>query len=434
MLTSNLKILGIVIVVCAFCYGNAVRYRKVGDLGLVMDLIEHQYVDQSKAEDLYNAAMKGMIDSLDPYSGYVPPSSIISFRSVLEQEFGGLGVSLDGPPRRDRFTVVSALFDSPAYRAGVKPGDVILEVDGQKVDGIAFEQLTSKLRGKEGTKVQLLLKRGEEAEPFAVDVTRGIIEVESVLGDQRKEDGSWDYRMAADSSIAYLRIELFGEKTHEELRKAIQGLEGISGLIIDLRDNSGGLLESAITVCDYFLDEGVIVETKGRQVSDRETFHAKPGVLVPNDTPIIVLVNQYSASASEIMAACLQDNGRAKVVGMRTFGKGSVQNVIPLDGGRAALRLTTAYYFPPSGKMIHRRKGALEEEIWGVMPDPGCEIDIDTTQVEAVIERFRKRSDPINYLNPLKSEAPAVERDPTLSTDPQLQKALELLQAAKGSA
>ncbi len=118
MLTSNLKIIGIVIVVCAFCYGNAVRYRKVGDLGLVMDLIEHQYVDQSKAEDLYNAAMKGMIDSLDPYSGYVPPSSIVSFRSVLEQEFGGLGVSLDGPPRRDRFTVVSALFDSPAYRAG----------------------------------------------------------------------------------------------------------------------------------------------------------------------------------------------------------------------------------------------------------------------------------------------------------------------------
>jgi carboxyl-terminal processing protease len=434
MLTSNLKILGIVIVICAFCYGNAVRYRKVGDLGLVMDLIEHQYVDQSKAEDLYNAAMKGMVDSLDPYSGYVPPSSIVSFRSVLEQEFGGLGVSLDGPPRRDRFTVVSALFDSPAYRAGVKPGDVILEVDGQKVDGIEFEQLTSKLRGKEGTKVQLLLKRGDDAEPFVVDVTRGIIEVESVLGDQRKEDGSWDYRLAADPSIAYLRIELFGEKTHEELRKAIQSLEGISGVIIDLRDNSGGLLESAISICDYFLDDGVVVETKGRQVADRETFYAKPGVLVPNDIPMIVLVNQNSASASEIMAACLQDNGRAKVVGMRTFGKGSVQNVIPLDGGRAALRLTTAYYFPPSGKMIHRRKDAKPEEHWGVVPDQGCEIDIDTTQIEAMIDRFRKRSDPANYSNPTESEASESERDPTLSADPQLKKALELVLATKASA
>jgi carboxyl-terminal processing protease len=434
MLTSNLKILGIVIVVCAFCYGNAVRYRKVGDLGLVMDLIEHQYVDQSKAEDLYNAAMKGMVDSLDPYSGYVPPSSIVSFRSVLEQEFGGLGVSLDGPPRRDRFTVVSALFDSPAYRAGVKPGDVILEVDGQKVDGIEFEQLTSKLRGKEGTKVQLLLKRGDDAEPFVVDVTRGIIEVESVLGDQRKEDGSWDYRLAADPSIAYLRIELFGEKTHEELRKAIQSLEGISGVIIDLRDNSGGLLESAITICDYFLDDGVVVETKGRQVADRETFYAKPGVLVPNDIPMIVLVNENSASASEIMAACLQDNGRAKVVGMRTFGKGSVQNVIPLDGGRAALRLTTAYYFPPSGKMIHRRKDAKPEEHWGVMPDQGCEIDIDTTQIEAMIDRFRKRSDPANYSKPKESEASESEPDPTLSADPQLKKALELVLATKASA
>jgi carboxyl-terminal processing protease len=434
MLTSNLKILGIVIVVCAFCYGNAVRYRKVGDLGLVMDLIEHQYVDQSKAEDLYNAAMKGMVDSLDPYSGYVPPSSIVSFRSVLEQEFGGLGVSLDGPPRRDRFTVVSALFDSPAYRAGVKPGDVILEVDGQKVDGIEFEQLTSKLRGKEGTKVQLLLKRGDDAEPFVVDVTRGIIEVESVLGDQRKEDGSWDYRLAADPSIAYLRIELFGEKTHEELRKAIQSLEGISGVIIDLRDNSGGLLESAISICDNFLDDGVVVETKGRQAADRETFYAKPGVLVPNDIPMIVLVNQNSASASEIMAACLQDNGRAKVVGMRTFGKGSVQNVIPLDGGRAALRLTTAYYFPPSGKMIHRRKDAKPEEHWGVMPDQGCEIDIDTTQIEAMIDRFRKRSDPANYSKPTESEASESERDPTLSADPQLKKALELVLATKASA
>ena len=434
MLTSNLKILGIIIVICAFCYGNAARYRKVGDLGLVMDLIEHQYVDESKAEDLYNSAMKGMVDSLDPYSGYVPPSSIVSFRSVLEQEFGGLGVSLDGPPRRDRFTVVSALFDSPAYRAGVKPGDVILEVDGQKIEGLEFEQLTSKLRGKEGTKVQLRLERGEGSEPFVVDVTRGIIEVESVLGDQRKEDGSWDYRMAADPSIAYLRIELFGEKTHEELRKAIQGLDGIDGLIIDLRDNSGGLLESAITICDYFLDEGVVVETKGRQAADRETFFAKPGVLVPKDVPMMVLVNQNSASASEIMAACLQDNCRAKVVGMRTFGKGSVQNVIPLDGGRAALRLTTAYYFPPSGKMIHRRKGAKPDESWGVVPDPGCEIDIDSTQLDALIDRFRKRSDPANYLNPADSESPDLDRDPTLSDDPQLKKALELLQATKASA
>lgn len=434
MLTANLKILGIIIVICAFCYGNAARYRKVGDLGLVMDLIEHQYVDESKSEDLYNAAMKGMVGSLDPYSGFVPPSSIVSFRSVLEQEFGGLGVSLDGPPRRDRYTVVSALFDSPAYRAGIKPGDVILEVDGQRVEGIEFEQLTSRLRGKEGTKVKLLLQRGNETEPFSVDVIRDIIEVESVLGDQRKPDGSWDYRLAIDPSIAYLRIELFGEKTHEELKKAIQGLGKVNGLIIDLRDNSGGLLESAITICDYFLDEGIIVETKGRQAADRETFYAKPGVLVPKDLPITILVNQNSASASEIMAACLQDNCRAKVVGMRTFGKGSVQNVIPLDGGRAALRLTTAYYFPPSGKMIHRRKGAELKDSWGVKPDPGYEVDLDADDLEALIERLRRRSDPANYVDPTDLEMAPEVRDPTISADPQLKKAVELLQDAKTSA
>lgn len=427
MLTANLKILLFAVVVCTFCYGNAARIRKVRDLALVMDLIDSQYVDESNPEELYNAAMKGMIDSLDPYSGFVPPSSLMSFRSVLEQEFGGLGVSLDGPPRRDRFTVVSALFDSPAYKVGIKPGDVILEIDGESVEGYEFDNLTKRLRGKQGTKVKLLLERQGEETPVAVEVTRGTIEVESVLGDQRKPDGSWDFRMAADPRIAYIRIELFGEKTREELRKAIQSVEGMRGLIIDLRDNSGGLLESAIAICDYFLDDGVLVETKGRRRSERETFYAKSGVIIPKDIPIAVLVNQNSASASEIMAACLQDNRRATVIGKRTFGKGSVQNVIPLDGGRAALRLTTAYYFPPSGKMIHRRKDAKPEDDWGVVPDEGFEVGIESDQLEQLIDRFRKRSDPANYVDPLTNRPDSEDLDTTLSNDPQLNKAVEFV-------
>lgn len=427
MLTANLKILLFAVVVCTFCYGNAARFRKVRDLALVMDLIDSQYVEESNPEELYNAAMKGMIDSLDPYSGFIPPSSLMSFRSVLEQEFGGLGVSLDGPPRRDRFTVVSALFDSPAYKVGIKPGDVILEIDGESVEGYEFDNLTKRLRGKQGTKVKLLLERQGEEKPLAFEVTRGTIEVESVLGDQRKPDGSWDFRMAADPRIAYLRIELFGEKTREELRKAIQSVEGIRGLIIDLRDNSGGLLESAIAICDYFLDDGVLVETKGRRRAERETFYAKSGVIIPKDIPIAVLVNQNSASASEIMAACLQDNHRATVIGKRTFGKGSVQNVIPLDGGRAALRLTTAYYFPPSGKMIHRRKDAKSEDDWGVVPDEGFEVGIEASELDQLIDRFRKRSDPANYVDPLMIPRDIADSDTTLGSDPQLKKAVEFL-------
>ncbi|XZE19280.1 S41 family peptidase [Pirellulaceae bacterium SH449] len=427
MLTTNLKILLFAVVVCTFCYGNAARIRKVRDLALVMDLIDSQYVDESNPEELYNAAMKGMIDSLDPYSGFVPPSSLMSFRSVLEQEFGGLGVSLDGPPRRDRFTVVSALFDSPAYKVGIKPGDVILEIDGESVEGYEFDNLTKRLRGKQGTKVKLLLERQGEETPMAVEVTRGTIEVESVLGDQRKPDGNWDFRMAADPRIAYIRIELFGEKTREELRKAIQSVEGMRGLIIDLRDNSGGLLESAIAICDYFLDDGVLVETKGRRRSERETFYAKPGVIIPKDIPIAVLVNQNSASASEIMAACLQDNQRATVIGKRTFGKGSVQNVIPLDGGRAALRLTTAYYFPPSGKMIHRRKDAKSDDDWGVVPDEGFEVGIELDQLDQLIDRFRKRSDPANYVDPVTIPPDVADSDTTLGSDPQLNKAVEFV-------
>jgi carboxyl-terminal processing protease len=429
MLTANVKLLGIVILVCAFCYGNAVRFRRVGDLSLVMDLVEHQYVDEAKPQDLYHAAMKGMIESLDPYSGYVPPESLRSFRSVLEQEFGGLGVSLDGPPRRDRFTVVSALFDSPAYRAGVKPGDVILEVNDRVVENLQFNELTNLLRGREGSKVNLLLERLGEENPILVEVTRGIIEVESVLGDQRKPNGKWEYRLAADPSILYIRIELFGEKTETELKHALESAsKDCRGIIIDLRDNSGGLLEAATQICDYFLDDGEIVSTRGRNGAPGDSYVAKSGVLVPNDVPLVVLINENSASASEIMAACLQDRKRAKVVGTRSFGKGSVQNVIPLEGGQAAMRLTTAYYFPPNGRMIHRRKNAGIDDEWGVLPDKGLDVSLAEEQLVRLGERVRKRADPVHYVEPnAEAQGDLLERDPSLADDPQLLKAVNLL-------
>lgn len=429
MTNFNFRLLGVVFVVCLFCYGNAVRFRKLGDLGLVMDLIDQQYVAESKPNDLYQAAMRGLVDSLDPYSGYISQESLKPFQSMLEQEFGGLGISLDGPPRRDQLTIISTLYDSPAFRAGLKPGDVILQVDGVEVAKKTFQESSQLLRGKVGTVAKLLIQKAGDEQPVTVDVTRAMIEVESVLGDRRLADGRWEHRMQAAPNIGYFRIELFGEKTSSELEKSITNIkEDCKGIVLDLRDNSGGLLESATTICDMFLSDGEIVSTKGRSDIVDQVYSAQEGVILPNEIPIVVLINENSASASEVLAACLQDRCRATIVGSRSFGKGSVQNVIPLEGGKAAMRLTTAYYYPPNGRRIHRLKDAKIEDEWGVKPNEGHEVNVDEDAVQKLLDRYRKRADPtlMNQETENGGGAPT-ENDPSLSSDPQLLHAVNLI-------
>jgi carboxyl-terminal processing protease len=432
MTTFNFRMLGIVFVVCFFCYGNAVRFRKLGDLGLVMDLIDQQYVSESQQTELYQAAMRGMIDSLDPYSGYISQDSLKPFQSMLEQEFGGLGISLDGPPRRERLTIISTLYDSPAFRAGLKPGDVILQVDGVDVAKKAFQETSQLLRGKVGTIAKLSIQRGNDELPFSVDVTREMIEVESVLGDRRLSDGRWEHRMQADPSIGYFRVELFGEKTSSELEESINKIKDeCRGIILDLRDNSGGLLESATTICDMFLSEGEIVSTKGRSDLVDQVYSAHDGVILPDDVPIVVLINENSASASEVLAACLQDRCRAVIAGSRSFGKGSVQNVIPLEGGKAAMRLTTAYYYPPNGRRIHRLKDAKMEDEWGVKPNEGHEITMDDDAVQKLLDRYRKRADPSFVTQKMDQQGGSpTENDSTLVDDPQLLHAVRVILGA----
>ncbi len=443
MTTRNAKLLLLVAVACIFCYGNARRLRSVGDLALAIDIIDQEYVDKPDRQKLYEAAMKGMIDSLDPYSGYIPRESLKPFQAVFEQEFGGLGVSLDGPPRRDRLTVVATLFDSPAYRAGVKPGDVLLKINDEDTQNLRFDEVTKRLRGPEGTPVQLTLSREGVNGPFQASVVRARIEVESVLGDRRCLNGKWEYLLEEDPQIAYMRLELFGEKTSKELRKALTEVSGkCKGLILDLRDNTGGLLNAATEICDMFLDDGEIVSTRGRDGRLDEQYTATQGTEIPNSVPIAILVNDQSASASEILAACLQDRKRAIVVGQRSFGKGSVQNVIALDGGKAAMRLTTARYYPPSGRLIHKLPKSKHQEVWGVDPDPDCEVILSDDEYLKAGERFRLRADPnSNGMNPNSSnQSPPSEstspdeaistphRDRTILSDPQLLKAIDRLQ------
>lgn len=446
MTSQNIKLLFLVLVVCAFCYGKAQKTRDLGDLSLAMDIIEQEYIEKPSRDKLYQAAMKGMIDSLDPYSSYIPVESLKPFQAIFDQEFGGLGVSLDGPPRRERLMVVATVFDSPAYRAGILPGDVILKIDDFDSEKEEVENVSTRMRGREGTEVTLTIERVGAPEPLRVAITRARIEVESVLGDRRRMDGKWEFRMEADKRIAYFRIELFGEKTTSELESAIRQISSqCEAIVIDLRDNTGGLLNAATDICDMFLNDGEMVSTLGRDRRVDEVYSAKQGTVLPDSVPMAVLINEHSASASEVLAACLQDRCRATIVGTRSYGKGSVQNVIPLDAGMAAMRLTTARYYPPSGRNIHREKDAKPEETWGVMPDAGCEVTLNDEAFKKLVERVRKRSDPIanGMSDKAKNEASEdagkedagkkdEDADPSLSDDPQLQKAVQVLQGKIG--
>jgi carboxyl-terminal processing protease len=251
-----------------------------------------------------------------------------------------------------------------------------MEIDGTSSEGMGPDKAVEVLTGRPGTPVTLTVLHEGEEKTEKITLVRAIIDVPSVLGDHRKPDDSWDYMYDKEDKIGYVRISSFIPNTTEELKKALVELkaEGMRGLVLDLRDNPGGLLNAAVEISDLFVSEGKIVGTKGRNVAGKDYEAHKEGT--HEDFPMVVLVNQNSASASEIVSACLQDNKRAKIVGQRTYGKGSVQNIIELEDGNSVLKLTVATYQRPSGKNIHRFKNAKDSEDWGVSPDPGLEVKL----------------------------------------------------------
>ena len=253
-------------------------------------------------------------------------------------------------------------------------------------------EVVENLTGEPGTEVKVTVKHAPyEEDPVEITLTRALINIQSVLGEGHQPDDSWNYFIDEEKKIAYLRITSFVQETAAELKRAIEGIQnqGAKGIIIDLRDNPGGLLTAAIEVCDIFLKEGVIVSTKGRNTQDK-SYTATPDELL-HGVPMAILVNKWSASASEIVSACLQDHERAVVIGERSFGKGSVQNVIELDDGKSALKLTTASYRRPSGKNIHRFKDSKEDDDWGVRPNEGFTIPISEEAHRAyLLQRAKK--------------------------------------------
>jgi carboxyl-terminal processing protease len=377
---------------------NSSTYEQLRLFTEVLSIVQNQYVDDVPPKDLIYSAIKGTLRGLDPHSSFLDPDSLKEMQVETSGSFGGLGIEIT--LRDDILTVVSPIEGTPAFRAGLQPGDRIVKIDGLTTKDMQLADAVKRMRGKPGTKVTITVAREGWAEPKDVEIQREVIHVQSVRS-QELPDG-----------VGYIRIRQFQEQTAQDLDAALDKLTraGMKGLILDLRNNPGGLLTAAVDVSEKFLEDGrLVVYTEGRVKNQnmRFTAHAKkPHAKVP----MVVLVNQGSASASEIVAGALQDYGRAKVVGTQSFGKGSVQTIIPLSDG-AGLRLTTAKYFTPKGRSIQGK---------GITPDVIAEVPKETR--DAAVAKDKPTPPPIP-LDP-KEE---------LKKDVQFQKALEVLKTVQAS-
>ncbi len=334
-------------------------YRQLNLFGDVFERVRADYVEKPDDAKLIESAINGMLAGLDPHSSYMDPKSFRDMQVQTRGEFGGLGIEVT--MEEGLIKVVSPIDDTPASKAGIMANDIITKLDEEQVQGLTLNQAVEKMRGPVNTKIKLTIMRKGQDKPIEVSITRDVIRVRSV-------------RSRAEDDVGYIRISQFNEQTTDGLKKAITDLAGqipaekLKGFVVDLRNNPGGLLDQAISVSDAFLERGEIVSTRGRNAEETQRFNARPGDLAKGK-PIIVLINGGSASASEIVAGALQDHKRASILGTRSFGKGSVQTIIPLGAGNGALRLTTARYFTPSGRSIQAKGISPEIEVLQDVPD-----------------------------------------------------------------
>ena len=335
-------------------------YRQLNLFGDVFERVRADYVEKPEDSKLIESAINGMLNGLDPHSSFMDSKSFKDMQVQTRGEFGGLGIEVtmeDGLVK-----VVAPIDETPAAKAGVMANDIITHLDDDPVQGLTLNQAVEKMRGPVNTKIRLKMMRKGQDKPVEVTIVRDIIRVRAVRSRPEGED------------IGYIRITQFNEQTSENLKKALSDLsnqvpgEKLKGYVLDLRNNPGGLLDQAISVSDAFLEKGEIVSTRGRNAEETQRFNARPGD-ISKGKPIIVLINGGSASASEIVAGALQDHKRATVIGTRSFGKGSVQTIIPLGSGNGALRLTTARYFTPGGRSIQAKGISPDIEILQEVPE-----------------------------------------------------------------
>jgi len=380
-------------------------YRQLTLFGDVFQRVRAEYVEEISDKELVEAAISGMLTSLDPHSAYLPDDNFKKMQVQTSGKFGGLGIEVT---MEDGFLkVVSPIDDTPAAKAGIQPEDLIVSVDGESIIGVTLTEAVEKLRGSIGSEVVVIIQRADE-EPFEVSIIRDEIKIKSV-------------RHRLYDSIGYIRITTFSEQTTPGLEKSLAELEeeaesGLDGLILDLRNNPGGLLSEAISISDAFLEKGEIVSTRGRAEGDIQHAYARPGDIT-NGLPVVVLINSGSASASEIVAGALKDHKRAILMGTRSFGKGSVQTIQPMPG-HGAIRLTTARYYTPSGISIQAK---------GIEPD----IEVALARIEK-LEGGPVREEDLRGALDKSEQQDTEETDKAEDVDPaeidfQLARALDLL-------
>ncbi|MFW6158339.1 MAG: S41 family peptidase [Planctomycetota bacterium] len=386
-------------------------YDRYETFARIISTIQEHYVKEVETEELFRDAYSGMLQGLDPHSAFLPPEAAEDLNVETKGEFGGLGIEIT-INKQGWLTVITPLEGTPAFEAGVLAGDIITKIEGKSTEGLGLREAVHKLRGPKDKPVTItvLHETGKEEE---ITIVRDIIELQSVKAARFADE---------DAKIGYIRLSAFQANTVKNLAEAVEKLqkEGMRGLVIDLRFNPGGLLTAAVEVADRFIEDGVIVATKGRTQKER-LFEAKREGTYP-DFPLAVLISRRSASAAEIFAGAVQDHKRGLVVGMRTYGKGSVQTLFPLQGRKSAIRLTTAYYYTPSGRLIHRNPNNPDQETWGIEPDQKIEVPLEEEielwnhwreeHIQEARERNGEPPRPETPDEPEKPEAPRSDEKP----------------------
>jgi len=346
------------------------------------NLARKYYVNDVDNQKLYENAVEGMLQGLDRFSSFIARDELAEFSKHIQGTFGGVGIVIG--MQAGWLMVISPLEDGPSFRAGVMAGDRIIEINGKTTEGMSLDDAVKKLTGKPGSDVSFTVIHEADLKRETFTITREVIHIKTVKGIRRDDEGHWQYVVDPEHGIAYIRLTSFTADTANDLKTALQDAaeQGMKALVLDLRWNGGGMLDAAVGVVDLFLDHGVIVSTKGR--SDPEDRREATAGGSFTDLPMVIIVNDRSASASEIVAGALQDQNRAIVLGERTFGKGSVQRIFQLNNGECAVKLTVAKYYLPSGRCIHRED---DSEVWGV--DPLIEVKMSPAEYAEVFKARR---------------------------------------------